>query len=253
MSPIWVMLSLLIIAPHAVTNPPNCTWLDLPDVLNTPDTHPYQPPRGGCTPDTQAHAAGSCDHVCSQAHLSAMSHGHAHSLPAPPCTWGCSDPQTAGRNPPPMTTVQSLQAHWTTAAHMWHLLPFWSSGEAGGRGLGTGGASRSQRPFLGSPESLPADSALGASGPGAAKPQVCPQRLPGGASIKAWEEGSHSGLGPSPDPGLPYCPRWCLSVNGGALESVPAWWGLRPAAHTSGFFWLNVGGAVSSQPSQAPS
>lgn len=39
--------------------------------------------------------------------------------------------------------------------------------------------------FLGSPESLPADSALGAVWQGVAKPQVCPRRLPGGASLKA--------------------------------------------------------------------
>lgn len=188
----------------------------------------------------------------------------AWTQPQSPCTWGCSGPQMAGtarvrtdRNPPPPPrppTIQSLQAHWATAGHVWHLLPFWSPGEGVGRGLEAGeGASRSQRPFLGSPESLPADSALGAGRRGAAEPQVCPRRLPGGASIKAWEGSSHSALSPSPDPSLPFCPRWSLSVNGAAQDPVPAWWELRPAAHTSGFFRLNVGGAMSSQPSEAPS
>lgn len=81
-----------------------------------------------------------------------------------------------------------------------------------GEGVGWGrGASESQMLFLGSPESLPADSALGAVWQGVAKPQVCP-RPPGGASPLQWWG--------SPLP----VSRWGLSSDGGSQGTAPARW-----------------------------
>lgn len=111
-----------------------------------------------------------------------------------------SDAQTAAvgltSEPPRTPTVQSHIAPG-------HCPP--SSSPREGVGWGRG-ASESQMLFLGSPESLPADSTPGAVWPGVAKPQVCPRRLPGGASLKAvvgeptQDSGHHPGAPARPLP-----------------------------------------------------
>lgn len=137
----------------------------------------------------------------SQAHFHTV--GHQHSQP-PSITLllGPLDPQTP-RLPLPGSLLSLHEPPRFSPTRRPGTATFQQP--QGGCGLGRG-ALESQMLFLGSPESLPADSTPGAVWPGVAKPQVCPRRLPGGASLKAVVGEPTQDSGHPPPPGAPARP-----------------------------------------------
>lgn len=165
-------------------------------------------------PDTEAYKAGSCEGAGSQEHLCTVEHQHPQ-LPFVTLHLGTLNPQTPRSPKSGLILTRHEPPQFSPSKHtgrsLVHMAPPTVWWPWGGRGLGAGGASKSQILFLGSPESLPADSALGTG---------C--QTSGMSSKAAWR-GLHQGnrgsplrTQPSPGPQPLLCPRWRLSFNDGS-------------------------------------